>query len=652
MKALNYSQKQKPPNKNISTRSYHGTMMSSATGTDTPTSQDSDSQKPPPFSSGASMDNGTSNHNTATTTDNTTSMNSAIDSTSNVSTTIERNIVRPFGYSCVDCGYCKGSRSHLVNKPPSESSKSYGLLAEKMTPTIYEQYIAQGWRRSGIHLYKPVNFESCCPTLTIRLQAGNFHISKSQSKVWKKMSNLLRSLPPPSTESSSSSSTPRKNQNQPRKKKKMTNTTSSSVQQDIGNKTATTTTKIKKNKTEKISSRLEEQAVEDSALWTELKRLAQQSLTSTLSSSSSLPQIIRDRFSSVINSSSSSNSNDEKTSYTSIVSNITWKTRKPTKQDSKLGRLKVSCSVCAQLAGKFQLQPSVRDQILENFVANWQQQQETDNIPSYTVSETFSIVSVEGHKGSGQMVVTLQLTGHVDDNNNHDVIMTESSQENNDDDDDNNMSDRINKCDDDDDEEDLSMKVVDNDGDDANDVAMDISMKDILSNSKSNNNDKLGQWYEQHTGNALAISDRKINVKTLPAHQSALLPETHKLFCEYQHIVHQDPDPFTYDPQQPPETIDLDQLDWGNAPQYFKDQIGPILREYIQSVTIKDKTNEKAIQNNLLANYYSYYQFLVESPFPIPQEQGANLEEDSIYAESTFEKGSHNNGNTNHLLLF
>ena len=119
------------------------------------------------------------------------------------------SVIRPYGYSESKCGYCKGSRSNLLpahvstitqpqpssSKSSSLSSKSYSVLADSISPTLYEGLIHRGWRRSGVHLYKPQNFSSCCPTLTTRLLTKEFAPTKSQRKVLKKMKTILR--PPP-----------------------------------------------------------------------------------------------------------------------------------------------------------------------------------------------------------------------------------------------------------------------------------------------------------------------------------------------------------------------------------------------------------------------------------------------------------------------
>merc|ERR1719491_2412830 len=109
-------------------------------------------------------------------------------------------VIQPYGYSESKCGYCKGSRSDLPSSnddsssspQQSLSSKSYSVLAENISPTMYEGLIVRGWRRSGVHLYKPQNFSSCCPMLTTRLLTKDFRPTKSQRKILKKMENILR----------------------------------------------------------------------------------------------------------------------------------------------------------------------------------------------------------------------------------------------------------------------------------------------------------------------------------------------------------------------------------------------------------------------------------------------------------------------------
>lgn len=73
----------------------------------------------------------------------------------------------------------------------TKTSKSYGLLFSDLSYSTYEDLINRGWRRSGKHLYRPHSFESCCPSISIRLDVLKFasrcnpqQYNASQSK-WK-----------------------------------------------------------------------------------------------------------------------------------------------------------------------------------------------------------------------------------------------------------------------------------------------------------------------------------------------------------------------------------------------------------------------------------------------------------------------------------
>lgn len=96
------------------------------------------------------------------------------------------------------CGYCNGSRLGVLrvrdghNKvlqgggdandsmaiqddvDEHKTTKSYGLSFESLPCETYEDMIDRGWRRSGKHLYLPINTEICCPQLPIRLDVVGF----------------------------------------------------------------------------------------------------------------------------------------------------------------------------------------------------------------------------------------------------------------------------------------------------------------------------------------------------------------------------------------------------------------------------------------------------------------------------------------------
>ncbi|KAL3273609.1 hypothetical protein HHI36_015041 [Cryptolaemus montrouzieri] len=80
------------------------------------------------------------------------------------------------------CGYCKNV----------SGSVQYGMWAQSLTVEDYQNLINRGWRRSGQYCYKPILDETCCPLYTIRCDALEFHLSKSQKKVIKKMNKFLK----------------------------------------------------------------------------------------------------------------------------------------------------------------------------------------------------------------------------------------------------------------------------------------------------------------------------------------------------------------------------------------------------------------------------------------------------------------------------
>ncbi|XP_015173941.1 PREDICTED: arginyl-tRNA--protein transferase 1 isoform X2 [Polistes dominula] len=80
------------------------------------------------------------------------------------------------------CGYCK--------RP--DTNFSYGMWAHCLTVNDYQNLIDRGWRRSGSYCYKPKMDVTCCPMYTIRCEALNFKISKSQKKILKRMTKFLK----------------------------------------------------------------------------------------------------------------------------------------------------------------------------------------------------------------------------------------------------------------------------------------------------------------------------------------------------------------------------------------------------------------------------------------------------------------------------
>ncbi|XP_014486231.1 PREDICTED: arginyl-tRNA--protein transferase 1 isoform X2 [Dinoponera quadriceps] len=80
------------------------------------------------------------------------------------------------------CGYCKSPDTNF----------SHGIWAHSLTVQDYQSLIDRGWRRSGSYCYKPTMQQTCCPLYTIKCEALDFRISKSQKKVLKRIVKFLR----------------------------------------------------------------------------------------------------------------------------------------------------------------------------------------------------------------------------------------------------------------------------------------------------------------------------------------------------------------------------------------------------------------------------------------------------------------------------
>jgi len=293
--------------------------------------------------------------------------------------------------------------------------------------------------------------------------------------------------------------------------------------------------------------------------------------------------------------------------------NCKWKTSyrilPPSKRERKLSQVRAVSSICAQISGQLSSTFSAgrisREHLVQQVVQAIKISQKSlvapninvDNniiVPSY--DRTVSVTSIEAHLPSGQIACTIQ----IEDKNF---------------------------------KNDTNLSINDNDHDtEMNEYS---SREHDKMNHKSNseiNCGKLAQWYEKTTGKRLNLEPNKqcITIDTLPAYQSALDPSVHRLYAHYQHVVHNDPNPFSHDrnsgthsssdgnnddeDENPKlETDDPSELDWGDAPTYFTSRIATMLKAYIQSI------DSKECRHAVLSNYYSFYQFLVEAPFPHPK---------------------------------
>lgn len=447
---------------------------------------------------------------------------------------IPSNVIRPLGYNTMECGYCKGQRAMTMNPPKSstECSKSFGLLVDALTPELYEKLICRGWRRSGIHLYKPSNFECCCPTISIRLLVDQFVPTKSQSKLLRKLDNLmlLKAM--------------HRNKRRP----------DGSPQENIS---------------KDITSFDFQNVIRQSGILQVLQNITD----TTLLESNFVSQGIQEILNTIKNH-----------------TNTTYKIRLPSKQEAKLRQVTLHSSICAQISGKLKIS---KDALLHLVVEALNKALLSNSSSANTHSLT--IISIQAHSKSGQILVTLQLP-NVDEGT-------------------------------------TARSPVDKD----DDVCM---SNDTTPDNERDCEDKLGEWYRTTIGKKLLPNQRKLTIETMPAHESALNPQVHELYIQYQHIVHQDPDPLkavnepklntdTKETQDTPAEGDgsspgkqgysnisqwnaakaIAALNWGiHPPKLFTSNVQRMLLNYLSP-------HPPAVQSALLNNYFSFYQFLVESPF-------------------------------------
>ncbi|KAM8713680.1 hypothetical protein ACLKA7_013926 [Drosophila subpalustris] len=92
------------------------------------------------------------------------------------------SIVQYFGEQNSKCGYCSGTNC----------SRSHGMHAYRLSCDDYQELIDRGWRRCGNYCYKPQNDVTCCPCYTIKSDALEFKLSKSNKRILRRMNKFLR----------------------------------------------------------------------------------------------------------------------------------------------------------------------------------------------------------------------------------------------------------------------------------------------------------------------------------------------------------------------------------------------------------------------------------------------------------------------------
>jgi arginyl-tRNA--protein-N-Asp/Glu arginylyltransferase len=87
------------------------------------------------------------------------------------------------------CGYCESE---------SEDEAKFSFSVNTLTILDYQALIDRGFRRSGSYIYRSELRQTCCPLLTIRLNAQNHktNLTASQRKMMRRFNTFLESNVP------------------------------------------------------------------------------------------------------------------------------------------------------------------------------------------------------------------------------------------------------------------------------------------------------------------------------------------------------------------------------------------------------------------------------------------------------------------------
>jgi len=524
-----------------------------------------------------------------------------------------KNLIRLCGSAWAPCGYCKGKRSHLAQtKPPpppavpadaanveeqpepekqpallqqqqpqndgiaeppeaphpmmmeeedhndtiredeeetasssSEdstcaTSKAYSILATNLTPACYEGLIDRGWRRSGSAIYKPSNFVSCCPALSIRLKASAYRPTKSQAKVARRMNNLLLG----------------NNNNNSVKKQKQPHSSSHAAKKD----------------TDASSLVVSQRVLEE---WQDRTRIALGELLE--GKVAQLPPVkykLQPRAAAVPAANKKGKAATANTNNNNVI----------------------MTTVCAAIAGRSKGSID-RTRLAQQLVPKLQTTATTTTTTNKNApSDDTQQPTVTCHSASGQIFVQLPKQQPP-----LDIEMSEADE-----------------C----------------------DTSNGHGSPRGGTNHRSGN--RLSAWLRAHT--SLTIDPPyKLDISTVPAHESALDPQVHRLYWEYQHAVHQDPNPFDMPVSSsslidPPKSHVSDDSkdspdarmeetataeaevggqensndDWGReyAPKGWRELADRMLVAEYAHLPIER-------QQQLKKSYASFYEFLVENPFVV-----------------------------------
>ena len=525
----------------------------------------------------SSAADGNDNHATKT--------NDTSATTHNITT---HNSVRLYGSCHVECGYCKGARAAIVGPSvdPAASSKSYSVLASSLDPALYEHFLWRGWRRSGAALYKPDNWNSCCPALTIRLPVDRFAPTKSQRKVAKQMKRLLE----PCTD------TQQHHQHQ------------QLTQAGGKRKDLTANSRIR-----------QERIVQDSGILETLQEWTQQALLELLTLPfQQQPQLhlqptykIRKQHKSTVTAAATTTVSVFVTVATTICASIAGQSRGTTDRTDLAQRL-------AQTLSNQHAHQHVPHHADSSNNSNSNKHEDHPHNSKKHRTDTgpanVTIQSVQAHEPSGQVLVKLAVVDSSDG--------TKSEP----------PSDAMPLCD-------TTTAPPTDRLAEWFASAHHATNDDNIDTSSSNDGPHQQLKPEpEHltlmpTTTTKAEPPYELTVKTLTAHESALQPAVHRLYFQYQTAVHNDADPYT---DQKSVSADEASSTLASATWATKAPTGWL--QAAQGMLRKEYHNlDTSRQERLGRAFQSFYEFLVENPFSTPTAAAATGVGDNSNDHATLE---------------
>lgn len=438
-----------------------------------------------------------------------------------------------FGSSWSECGYCLGQRADLVDRPSTESSQSYTILVSNasLNPAWYEELIHQGWRRSGPAIYKPCNWSSCCPLLALRLPVADFSPSKSQRKLLRKAKNLVnkqqqlqireQSLQSAaSTSKVKSASQPLILQSKTTEAVARPNQRKQKQHLSSSHSSRTTSSSSSQSGNPAIHHNLDVLAKEQKLIHkSDVLKLLETWTGELLISSLShplfrLPTIAyKLRKPQQLPKQQQPSSHQKRKQNESSTSYIKPATSTP----ARIYSWTAVSTICAALAGLSRGSID-KAQLLRDLVGKLQLKLSANR----NLEATSLITKVEAHEASGHIIVFLE----VDKNDYDELIANESSSFGEQHDSRSHRNIHMHPT-----------KLVSQ--------QLDVQQQQSPS-SLPTNRDILLEWWDREYPND-RLRDRSITMETINAFESCLDPAVHQLYARYQHVIHNDPDPFQDD---------------------------------------------------------------------------------------------------------